>query len=209
MKKQIKDKPNYSIDETPLTDYRNCCIVYSIVYNEQDEEEEPVKNSIGEISPIEYDKKDGGFYIKTIYGYSIKNYPRVKYPNKQTAAGGLWSLWMFLKETSNQNKVPDDVFYFINDSLRKTYEENRFLVERKRSFLNSLDSLRYFIEKFNIQIDPMYGDFIYPENSLEKLKNAELSDGRKFFSEDVLYESIGKEDARYILALLNNLINES
>lgn len=175
--------------------------------DEDTQEKYETFQNIGTIIPVSYNDEEDGYAINKIKDYSLNKYPLIKYTDEKSAAEGLYSLWLHLSDLRNQNTTNNEVLKYIDSEIRQLFNDKRRLDEMNSSLCLKINSLRYFVELFNIKSNPdMF--ILYPEDDIQSLIDFKTEDGNIFLSEDCLYEKFGKEDARTILCLIKKIIRK-
>ncbi len=205
MAKKIKTK------DKPLYKTRDCHngekSVYKIEYN-NDQDESENETRIGIISQIQFGDDSGKFFIKNIEGYEINNYPKIIYPDENSAVRGLYAIHVHFSDIRNQNSTNDKVISFLFEEIRNLEIEKRNLDSLNYSFDSKVRNLRYFVELFNLKNMEKYSYILREDDYIQNIKELESESGEKMFSESYLYEKLGKEDARSVFCSIDKLIKK-
>lgn len=139
-----------------------------------------------------------------------KNINSLRFPDKEQAAAFFYHLRERCRQIATNSPLPEDVMHYLTDRARGLRQEEQRLLGQFLNIRFERASLRKFGEKNQIEAIQWITDDTDEEAAVKKLLTFEVSHKRKripLFSETVLYERFGKEDARTILALLEKVCN--
>lgn len=165
---------------------------------------------LGEVYPM-YDHS--GWKVEVVASnHDYEALKRLKFPTKEVAADALYTIRKTVDAITSATPLPETVMQFLEreaDQLRREQQEieGRLLhVRGKQAWLLEI-AKTYGVERIKWSTKDSDAEAV-----VRKLLEFTLEFGKKkvtehpFFSEATLYELIGKEDARSVLALLKQVV---
>lgn len=134
------------------------------------------------------------------------------FDTKEVAAAVAYTVIQTAKEAVEERPLPGDIVDYLNGRARILSEERRSLESRFININIEMHELREFAKKNKIKeviwrTDDVDGHKVV--NDIKKLEVMVKDDGKMvevpFFSETALYNLIGKDQARSVLALFDRL----
>lgn len=135
----------------------------------------------------------------------------LNFNTKEEAANFAYNFNKTVKETIDAKPLSQDLMSYLKTRARDLAREKQELMSNFVRIDNDFFSLEQLAKKYNIE------DLLYTtesnlnSNCVEKLLDFKVyvnDEEVPFFSEVALYNLIGKEDARTVLALLSNVISK-
>jgi len=130
---------------------------------------------------------------------------RMGFNEREDAAQFYLAFKLNVAEETAKHPLPEDVTNYIERRSRDIREEAKDLSDRLHSVVMEQRSLRYLAEQYNLQRVMWETEEADDKEAVKDLLEFKIGDV-PFFSEAYLYDAIGKEDARTVLALVRNLV---
>jgi len=141
--------------------------------------------------------KDGGILPDSIR--------RMRFDKKEAAAQFCLAFKLNTAEEIAKHPLSDSLTNYLERRARDVVDEEKEISNRLLNIIMEKGSLRYLAKKYNLEQVKWDTEGSDKQKIVQDLLAFKIGDVR-FFSEAYLYEAIGKEDARTVLALVRNVI---
>tara|TARA_B100001778_G_scaffold330827_1_gene333974 strand:- start:4452 stop:5114 length:663 start_codon:yes stop_codon:yes gene_type:complete len=159
---------------------------------------------------IEKEHDGSGWVVRSLalHDYDQSSISRLKFKGKKACGEFVAETYKQIKAARDASPVPEDIRIFIEAVGRDLADEDRAL---RGALLNHVSKCRWITDLAKKHgIGSLY---LRVEDDAAKMVQRIMNwkregDDIPFFSEAILYELIGKEDARSLLALINDMTME-
>jgi hypothetical protein len=153
--------------------------------------------------------KDKEFFIeRPNFPYEALNgLERIKFETPELAAQFMYQLIKFGKPR-NDIKATDETLNYVKSAIRSIHERAKIIRSQSRELFYETALLKSMMKSLHIPLE------IFPElpedDAAARVRDLTLQgDDVPFFSESKLYELLGKEDARQVLAVIERLLEKT
>lgn len=130
---------------------------------------------------------------------------RIVFPTKDLAYEFIVAFRKNMKRHVEERPLPDDVMDFIQQKARLLYDRKKLLISELYDVQSERHSLLTIARKYNVhEVECVLANA--DGNKIVKDLLEFKYEENPFFSEETLYELIGKNDARTLLALISALV---
>ncbi len=169
-----------------------------------------IVTAAGDHNPLGEINERRGMWCVAYDSNLYEEFSNLEFNSKEETAAFLWITATEIERINRAKPLPDRLSRYLLDRASSVKDRIKALVSELRDLRREQYALGKFAEQYDVtrlvwSTDEGNSDLVCRE-LLEWTREGEAT---PFFSETVLYELIGKEDARTLLALTKNVIKHA